>query len=231
MNAADVMSRSVIAISPDAPIAQAVRLMIEHRISGLPVINTEGRAVGMLTEGDLLRRVETGTEGQAPGWFASFFTPGRLAGQYVKTHSRHVSDIMTPNVMSVEEDTPLSDAVGLMQRHRIKRLPVVRAEIVVGIISRADLVRVVYDALGAPAAMADDATIRQRILDELARQPWAPKNAVSIAVEEGAVMLDGSVIDVRTYDAVRVLVENMPGIKRVENRLVCIELDTSPLNY
>jgi len=98
MNVADVMSRSVIAISPDAPIAQAVRLMVEHRISGLPVIDTAGRAAGMLTESDLLRRVETGTEGQAPSWFESFFTPGRLAGHYIKTHGRHVSEVMTPNV-------------------------------------------------------------------------------------------------------------------------------------
>ncbi len=170
MIAADVMSRSVVAISPEAPLAQAIRLMIDRRVSGLPVIDAEGRAVGMLTEGDLLRRVETGTEGKAPGWFASFFFPGPQAERYVHTHGRRVSEIMTPNVMSVEENTPLADVVALMQRNRIKRLPVVRGERVVGIVSRADLVRVVGEALGAGAVTADDATIRQAILDGLAHE-------------------------------------------------------------
>jgi len=109
MKAADIMSRSVIAISPDAPLAQAVRLMVDHRISGLPVIDSQGRAVGMLTEGDLLRRAETGTAGEAPSWFSSLFLPGRLAGEYVQTHGRRVSDIMTPDLVTVTEETPLSE--------------------------------------------------------------------------------------------------------------------------
>ncbi len=231
MIAADIMSRSIIAISPDAPLAQAVRLMIDHHISGLPVIDTEGRAVGMLTEGDLLRRVESGTEGGAPGWFASFFALGRLAEQYVQTHGRRVSEVMTPNVMSVEEATPLADVVALMRRKRIKRLPVVRGERVMGIVSRADLVRVVGDALGAPAVTADDAAIRQTILDGLARQAWGQKKSIGIGVENGAVLLDGCVFDTRERDAIGVLVENVPGVKRVENRLVCIEPNSGVLIY
>ena len=192
-------------------------------VSGLPVIDAEGRAVGMLTEGDLLRRVETGTEGKAPGWFASFFFPGPQAERYVHTHGRRVSEIMTPNVMSVEENTPLAGVVALMQRNRIKRLPVVRGERVVGIVSRADLVRVVGEALGAGAVTADDATIRQAILDGLAHESWMPKaSSPTVAVENGVVQLDGCLVDMRTCDAIGVLAESVPGVKRVENRLVYV---------
>jgi len=223
MTVADVMSRSVVAISPEAPLAQAIRLMIDRRVSGLPVIDAEGRAVGMLTEGDLLRRVETGTEGKAPGWFASFVFPGRQAELYVRTHGRRVSEIMTPNVMSVEENTPLADVVALMQRNRIKRLPVMRGERVVGIVSRADLVSVVGEALGAGAVTADDATIRQAILDGLAHESWMPKaSSLTVAVENGIVQLDGCLADMRTCDAIGVLAENVAGVKRVENRLVYV---------
>ena len=231
MLAAQLMSRSIVAISPDAPLAQAIRLMIDHRVSGLPVIDSEGRAVGMLTEGDLLRRVETGTEGEAPGWFASFFFPGRQAERYVQTHGRRVSEVMTPNVVCVEDDTPLSEVAALMQRKRIKRLPVVRGGKVVGIVSRADLVRVVGESLLTSTATADDTAIRQKIVKELDSAPWAPRTSVSVAVENGVVLLDGCVFDMRGRSAIGVLAENVSGVKRVENRLICIEPRSGMLLY
>ncbi len=231
MIAADLMSRSVVAISPDAPLAQAIQLMTDRRVSGLPVIDAEGRAVGMLTEGDLLRRVETGTEGKAPGWFASFFFPGQQAERYVHTHGRRVAEVMTQDVISVEEETPLAEVVALMQRRRIKRLPVLRGDKVVGIISRADLVRVVGDALAEGAVTADDTAIRKSIIEEIAQAPWAPRTSVSVAVENGVVLLDGCVFDMRGRSAIGVLAENVPGVKRVENRLICIEPATGMLIY
>ena len=231
MIAADLMSRSVVAISPDAPVAQAIRLMIDRRVSGLPVIDAEGRAVGMLTEGDLLRRVETGTEGKAPGWFASFLFPGHQAERYVHTHGRRVAEVMTEDVISVAEETPLAEVVALMQRRRIKRLPVLRADKVVGIISRADLVRVVGDALAEAAVTADDAAIRKSIIEGIAQAPWAPRTSVSVAVKNGVVLLDGCVFDMRGRSAIGVLAENVPGVRGVENRLICIEPATGMLIY
>ncbi len=231
MLVADIMSRSVVAISPDAPIAQAIRLMIDHRVSGLPVIDTEGRAVGMLTEGDLLRRVETGTEGEAPGWFASFFFPGHQAERYVHTHGRRVAEVMTPDVVCVEEDAPLSEVAVLMQRNRIKRLPVVREGKVVGIVSRADLVRVVGESLRRSTATADDSAIRQQIVKEIGSAPWAPRTSVSVAVENGIVLLDGCVFDMRARSAIGVLAENVSGVKRVDNRLICVEPTSGMLIY
>jgi CBS domain-containing protein len=222
MLAAELMSRSVVAISPDASLAHAIRLMIDHQVSGLPVIDTEGRAVGMLTEGDLLRRVETGTEGEASGWFASFFLPARQAEHYVRTHGRRVSEVMTPNMVCVEEDTPLSEVAALMQRKRIKRIPVIRGEKVVGIVSRADLVRAVGESLERSTATADDMAIRKKILKELGSAPWALGTTVNVAVEDGVVLLDGCVFDGQGRGAIGVLAENVPGVKRVENRLIYV---------
>lgn len=229
MNAAEVMSRTVVVISQDAPLSQAVRLMLDGRISGLPVVDGLGRPVGILTEGDLVRRAETGTGGDRPGWLASVFTPGRLAERYIRTHGRRVAEVMTPEVVAVEEDASLADVAATMQRQRVKRLPVVRGGRVVGIISRADLLRVLADALAAPAASSSDSAIFEKINEELGGQPWAHRRGVTVEVREGVVLLDGTVFDLRERDAIRVLAENVPGVKKVENRLVCVEPNTGIL--
>jgi CBS domain-containing protein len=229
MNAADVMSSTVIGISQDAPLSQAVRLMMDNHISGLPVLDQTGRAVGVLTEGDLLQRVETGTAGKAAGWLTTIFAPGRLAGAYVQTHGRRVSDVMTLDPITIEETTSLADVSELMRTRRVKRLPVTRDGKVVGIISRADLVHALARELDAPGASASDIAIRNAILAELASQPWAPRRSFTIAVEDGVVDLDGVVFDVRERDAIRVAAENVPGVNRVDNRLVCVEPNTGML--
>lgn len=231
LTAADIMSSEVIAVAPETPLHQAARMMVDKRISGLPVVDTGGRPIGVLTEGDLLRRVETGTEGKAPGWLTVLFAPGRLAGRYIRTHARQVSEVMTPKVHCIQEDTPLEEIVALMQRENVKRLPVVNGERLVGIVSRADLVRVLADALAAPAATADDADIRVRLIAEMVRQPWTHRRGVTVAVESGIVLLDGCVFDLRERDALRVMAENLPGVLGVENRLVCIEPNTGTLMF
>jgi CBS domain-containing protein len=229
MNAADVMSRTVIGISQDAPLSQAVRLMIDNHISGLPVLDADGHAVGIVTEGDLLQRVETGTAGKGGGWLSAIFTPGRLAGEYVQTHGRRISDVMTLDPITIDEGTPLADVSELMRTRRIKRLPVTRDGKVVGIVSRADLVHALAKDFDKPAHSAGDAAIRDAILAELASQPWAPRRSFTIAVQDGVVDLDGVVFDVRERDAIRVAAENVPGVKQVENRLVCVEPNTGML--
>jgi len=226
VNAAEIMSKTVVAVSPEASLAQAVRLMIDSRVSGVPVLDAQGHAVGMLTEGDLLRRAETGTEGPAPSWFARLLMPGHLAGQYVQTHGRQVRELMTPDVVTVEEDAPLEKVVLLLQRRRIKRIPVERDGKVVGIVSRADLVRALAKFLFAATDSPGDAAIAEHIRTELRRQPWAPARAIAVAVESGMVSLDGCVFDPRERDAARVLAENTPGVQAVRNRLVCVEPTT-----
>ena len=230
--ARDIMSQPALAIGPGTSLGQAVALMTEHRISGVPVVDADGRPIGMLTEGDLLRRVETGTLGDRPGWLASVFRPGALAGDYVRTHGRRVEEIMTTGVISVEEDARLSQVVALMRKHRIKRLPVVRGDRLVGVVSRADLVARVGAALAA--AMPDrveDAAIRQSIVAAMEREPWSPGRLVDVAVKHGVVRLGGCVFDARARQALEVMAENTPGVQQVENNLVCIEAQSGLVTF
>ena len=141
MKASDIMTRKVISVEPDASILHAVHLMLQNRISGLPVIDATGKLVGILSEGDLLRRQETGTQKQRARWVAFLMSPGRLAEEYVHAAGRKVREIMTPDPRTIVEGTPVEDIVRLMERHRIKRLPVRRDDTVVGIVTRANLVR------------------------------------------------------------------------------------------
>ena len=139
MKVKDVMTRKVLSIESTANVLQAINSMLQNRISGLPVVNEDGVLVGMVTEGDFLRRTETATERRRPRWLEFLVGPGRLADEYVHTHARKIGDVMTPDPYTVAEDTALEDVVRLMEKHRIKRLPVVRGKQLVGIISRANL--------------------------------------------------------------------------------------------
>ena len=230
MIVADIMTRQVLAIDPQTPLEQAIRLMTEHRVSGLPVVERNGELAGMLTEGDLLRRVETGTAAAPAGWFASFFRPGREAEKYVMSHARRVGEVMTGHVISVNEDTPLADAVTLMQSNHIKRLPVVRDGKLCGIISRADLVRQLGRSLEPSAVSSDDQAILTQLHAAMQRESWAG-NLANITVKDGVVELDGCLFDMRAREALGVLAENIPGVKRVENRIACIEPYTGMVTY
>jgi len=224
MKASDVMSRNILSVGRDAPIAEAIRLMLDNQISGLPVIDTAGRLVGILTEGDLLRRSETGTERHRPRWLEILMGPGRLAGEYVRTHGRKVEEIMTRDLVSVTPDTPLDEIVALMERRRIKRVPVLDGDVPVGIVSRADLLRALARSLEVqPVAVAGDDEIRERILAELAKVSWVPRDGLTITVTDGVVGLDGVILDEKEREALRVAAENAPGVRAVEDRLAWVE--------
>jgi CBS domain-containing protein len=224
MNASDVMTREIISVRPDTTVAEAIRMMLDNRISGLPVIDEAGRLVGILTEGDLLRRGETGTERHRPRWLEILMGPGRLAEEYVRTHGRKIGEVMTRDPVSVTPDTSLKEIVELMERRRIKRVPVLDGEAPVGIISRADLLRGLAGALEAtPVAAMSDAEIRERILAELARTAWVPRDGIAITVENGIVDLNGVILDEKERGALRVAAENVPGVRAVEDHLVWVE--------
>ena len=212
MNASDVMSRDIISVGRDTTIAAAIRLMLDNQISGLPVIDPAGKLVGILTEGDLLRRAETGTERHRPRWLEILMGPGRLASEYVRTHGRRVDEIMTRQPVSVTPDTPLDQIVALMERRRIKRVPVLDGELPVGIVSRADLLRALARTFEEqPVAAAGDEEIRERILAEFAKVSWVPRDGLSITVADGIVGLDGVILDEKEREALRVAAENVPG--------------------
>jgi CBS domain-containing protein len=223
MNASDVMSRNIISVGRSTTVAAAIRLMLDNHISGLPVIDA-GRLVGILTEGDLLRRSETGTERHRPRWLEILMGPGRLADEYVRTHGRKVEEIMTRQPVSVTPDTPLDEIVALMERRRIKRVPVLDGDVPVGIVSRADLLRALARTLEEQqAAAAGDDEIRERILAELAKVSWVPRDGLPITVVDGVVALDGVILDEKERAALRVAAENVPGVRAVEDRLVWVE--------
>ena len=222
MNAGEVMSRNPIAVPADAGLAEALRLMFDHRVSGLPVVDGKAELIGILTEGDLLRRSELSTEGQRSRWLDLLMT-GRLASDYVRTNTRRVSEIMTRDVVSVAEDTPLTEVVRQMERHRIKRVPVLREGALIGIVSRADLLHALQRLLVAePKTAASDETIRRHVLDELAQAPWAP-HGLTVDVANGVVTLDGVILDERMRRAVRVAAENVPGVKAVVDYILWVE--------
>jgi len=237
MKASEIMARNVIAIRAEASVNEAVRLMLQHKISGLPVVNAADELVGIVTEGDFLRRAETGTETQRPRWLQLLMGTGKLADDYVRSHGRKVAAIMTADVVAVGEDAALGEVVKAMEKWRIKRVPVIRDRKVVGLISRSDLLRAFARAIptvAATPAPEDDLKLRDLVQAEFDRLPWSMRNMISVTVENGAVDLQGVVFNVRERDALRVAAENIPGVKAVYDHLVWIEpvsgtaLDLSP---
>lgn len=224
MKAADVMTRQVISVAPDEQITHAASLMLQNRISGLPVVDAAGKLVGVVTEGDFLRRAETGTQKRRPRWIEFLLGPGRLASEYVHTSGRKVGEIMTEEVYTVSEDTPLEEVVRLMERRRIKRAPVMRGRELVGIVTRANLLRALASiAAEAAPTSTDDAAIRDRLLEELNKQPWAPVAMISVIVRNGVVQLSGALTDERQRQGIHVAAENIPGVKKIEDHMVWIE--------
>jgi CBS domain-containing protein len=224
MKASDIMSSRVISIAPDATIEQAIALMMDKRISGLPVIDSSGALVGMVTEGDFLRRAETGTTRKRPRWLEFVLGPHRLAEEYIHANARKVDEVMTRDPITITEGTPLDEVVRIMERRRIKRLPVMRGAQAVGIVSRANLMYALA-SLGraAPPAAMSDVAIRQRLLAEFEKQTWAPVAMVDAVVKDGVVELWGTVTDLSQREGLRVVAENIPGVKKVVSHLSWIE--------
>lgn len=226
MNAADIMTRDPVTVREDAPIREAIHIMLDRRISGIPVTGANGELVGILTEGDLLRRIETGTERQRPRWIEFLMGPGRLAAEYVHTHARRVDDVMTREVASVTPETSLGEVVALMERRRIKRVPVAQDERCIGIISRADLIRALSRVLDAEPASASDEAIREHVLREIENRPWAATTSITVSVTDGVVDLDGVVFDERERTALKVAAETAPGMRGVRDHLTWVEPNT-----
>ena len=227
MKVSDVMSRGVLSVGPHDPVRKAADLMLRYGVNGFPVLD-QGKLVGMITQGDFLRRAETGTERHRSRLAELFADPGKLADEYVHSHARTIADVMTRDVVTVSADAPLSDAVDLMVRHHVKRLPVMGWNGVIGIISRVDLLHafLVATPKEGPAPL-DDAAISSQLKAELDREPGIARGSVEPSVENGVVVLSGTVQDARQRTALRVAAENIPGVKRVVDDLREIDLALS----
>jgi len=218
----DVMTQNVICVQANEPVLKAARLMLQNRISGLPVVDANNELVGIVTEGDFLRRSEIGTQRRRPKWLEFLVGPGRLADEYVHTSGRKVEEIMTADPCVVGEDDPLEKVVELMERRRVKRLPVTRDKKIVGIVSRANLMHALASlARDIPAEAGDDSAIRDRIVSALGKERWVPH--VNIVVKDGVAELWGVITDERERRGLTVAVENVAGVKAVHDHLVWVE--------
>ena len=222
MQVRDVMTQKVISIGVDDATLKAARMMLENKVSGLPVVDTGGNLVGIVTEGDFLRRGELGTQRRRPKWLEFLVGPGRLADEYVHASGRRVREVMTDDPCTVREDETLDKVVDLMERRRVKRLPVMRDGKMVGIISRSNLMHALVSlARDAGTPAGDDRAIRETILAALQQQGWAL--GVEVVVKDGVAELWGTVMDDRERRACIVAAENVAGVKQVHDHLVWVE--------
>ena len=227
MNAKDVMTTEVVTVSPETTVQDLAKILSEKGISGAPVVDANQKLVGIVSEGDLLHRAETGTERRVQRrrswWLDSVAAEEELARDYVKAHGRTVADIMTRDVISVGETADLADIAMLLETKRIKRVPVVAGDRLVGIVSRANLVRALATTSSAPKIVADtdDRTIREQLLAELRQQQWANIWAADIMVRDKVVHVWFSADESDAErQAVRVAAENVPGVRGFEAHIV-----------
>jgi len=226
MNASDVMTREVVTIGPDATVLQAARLMLQHRISGLPVVDGEGNLLGVVSEGDFLRRRETKTEKRRSRWLEFIMGPGKIAEEYTHSHGSRVDEVMTRDVQTVDENAALEEIIELMEKHRIKRVPVMSGATLVGIVTRSNLMRAMVSiarVAPAPQSPKDDGAIRSQIMAELDKQNWAPGATLDVVVRDGVVELFGVITDERQRDAIKVACENTTGVQSVKDHLCWID--------
>ena len=230
MNAADVMTASVVTVTPETTVVDLVNMLLSRNISGAPVVDPAGALVGIVTEGDLVRRAELGTERKHGGWLAFFTGTATMAQDYVRAHATKVSDIMSPGVVAVQSSTPLADVADLMEQRRVRRVPVVDGGKVVGIVSRANLLRAWASRPSAAApTTADDAAIRMSLLRELTRQSWSHRPENSIVVTDGVVHLWGLAASEEEKRALELAAESTPGVGAVRNHIVVLQAEPYPL--
>jgi CBS domain-containing protein len=224
MRAHQIMSRDVITVSPETSVVDAVNTMLEKQISGLPVVDGVGKLVGILSEGDFLRRGEIGTQRKRTRWLQFLAGPGKAAAEFVHERGRRVEEVMTRDPITATEDTALEQLVQLMEKHNIKRLPIMHDGRLVGIVTRTNLLRAVASfAREIPDPTADDDHIRKRVTRAIEQNDWRPLG-LQVTVRDGVVHLHGMVTDYRWRDAAIVAAENVSGVKQVHDHLCWVDL-------
>jgi len=224
MQAADIMTTNVISVQPDMEVREIAGLLLKHRISAVPVVNEEMRIVGLVSEGDLIRRVETGTDDRHSWWLADVFSTRDKTAEYIKSHGRKASDVMTQTVITVSRNTPLYEIAGLLEKHHIKRVPVTHDDRLIGIVSRANLLHglVAQGSQSDEAEFPDDKDLRKRLLKEISDATGSDAALINATVVGGAVQLWGNVDSPIKKKAAEVAAESMPGVKSVENNICLV---------
>ena len=223
MRAHQIMTKPVITVAPDATIVEAANIMLKQHISGLPVVDKTGALVGIVSQGDFLRRSEIGTERRRGRWLKFLLGSGSAAIDFVHEHGRKLSEVMTASPVTIAEETPLVDIADLMEKKHIKRLPVVRGGKIVGIVTRTNFLQAAADlARDVPDPTADDDHIRDRIIRAMEKADWRPLG-LNVIVRDGIVHLSGALLDERGREAAIVAAENVEGVRKVHDHLCWID--------
>jgi CBS domain-containing protein len=220
MQAQEAMTKDVVTVGPETAVGDVAGLLVRHRISAVPVVSEDGRVVGIVSQTDLGHRSETATEKKRKWWLEAFADPDAKAREFIKSHALKARDIMSRIVISVAPEASLAEVADVLDSHRIRQVPVMKDGKLVGMVSRADLVRKLAEVkIAAPAARPDNGALQKAIWERIKAQSWLRAGYVNIVVKDGVVELWGAVDTADQRRALRVLVEGVPGVVRVEDRV------------
>jgi len=222
MLAKDIMTTEVVTVAPETTVADIADLLLKRNISGVPVIDSDGAVIGMVSEGDLMRRPESNTETRKRSWWLEMWRGSpELAQEYTKSHGQRASDVMTKNVVTVGEETPVAEIARILEEKHIKRVPVLRDDKLAGIVSRANLLRGLATRKATPVALVskDDQSLQRDVQEALRKEPWADAAFAGATVEDGVVHLWGMAESTDQRKAYEVAAAAVPGVKSVQNHL------------
>jgi CBS-domain-containing membrane protein len=221
MKATDVMVSNVITVDVNATVGDTAAILLNNHISGAPVVDEKGGLVGIVSEGDLMRRPEIGTARRRSWWLELISTKWASANEYIKSHSRKVADVMTRDVITAKPDTPLGDIAALLERNRIKRVPIVEGAKLVGLVSRANILQALASATKKLPSLAsvDDIELRKKVVSRMASEAWRP-TMLTVTVQDGTVNLWGLVHSVEQKKAAQLAAETTPGVRAVVNNII-----------
>jgi len=222
MRAIDVMVRDVITVRAETDVADAIKLLSEHDLSALPVVDARDHVIGIISEADLIHRVELGTEKHRPWWLEAVTGASALAEDFAKSHGKKVEELMTTDVVSANEDTPLSEIAALLERNRIKRVPIIRHGKLVGMVSRSNLIQALASIVARQGDEKGDSDleIRQQLLARLAEQSWTDFGSRNVIVTDGTVHLWGLISSDAERKALIALAESVPGVVGVSDEMI-----------
>jgi CBS domain-containing protein len=231
MQARDIMTTNVVSVEADTPIEEIAKLLLENRISAVPVTDTGGRVLGIVSEGDLMRRPESGTERPPSWWLVMLSSSEQRAASYLKSHGKLAKDVMSEDVVAVDENAALEDVADILEKHRIKRVPVLRDNKLVGIVSRANLLHGLVTAKVARRSTSEDETMRASVIGAIRKDAGVLDRFVNVTVADGTVHLWGSVESETERKAVHAAAENTDGVRAVDDHLGVIPPQTSAIMW
>jgi CBS domain-containing protein len=218
MIAYDVMTANVITDTPDMPITEIAKLLVEHRIGAMPVVTADGRLLGIVSQTDLAHRSETDTEKRRKWWLSLIADNDARAREYIKTHGKTAKDVMTTVIISVAYDANLADVADALDKHGIRQLPVMRSGKMVGIISRADIVRALAQSATTSEGLSNS-ELQRAVWDAIRQQAWLQSSYLNLSTKDGIVELYGAVQSADQRSALLVLVEGVAGVLKVADNL------------